>query len=353
VALVATMVLVTGSSSGIGAGIAKLFSLLGANVVVTGRNCSRIESVAQEVEQLSPNKLKPLKVRADLTNQFDVRRLYDTTVNTFGRLDVLINNAGIYPNDNITSPMLIKGWDLVMNTDLRPMVELIQYAVPHLQKTNGSIIDVSSIVGIAPAAAHLSYSTSKAAIVQLTRILALELGPLGIRVNTINPGAIGVQRTVEGFKDAIDVMVARTPIRKLGHALDIAKGAVFLASSDAQFITGANLVIDGGLYGIREQLLRYDDDSDDSDPAKKYSAKFISDGVIGPESTPIKNLLNITQNSMPYFVDRLANTDVMVGELLVTLKPDVVFVDQIIGLPSVVKSGILWVLVCSCNPLYL
>jgi len=106
-------------------------------------------------------------------------------------------------------------------------------------------------------------------------------------------------------------------------------------------------------YGIREQLLRYDDDTGDSDPAKKYSAKLISDGVIGPESTPIKNLLNITQNSMPYFVDRLADTDIMVGELLVTLKPDVVFVDQIIGLPSVVKSGIPWVLVCSCNPLYL
>ncbi|CAG2164655.1 unnamed protein product [Oppiella nova] len=241
------VVLVTGSSAGIGAGVAKLFSLLGANVVVTGRNQSRIDSVAQEAQELSPNKLKPLKVTADLRVSADVKRLYDTTMKTFGRLDVLINNAGIYPMSNISTDNLINQWNDIFNTNVIPMVELVRLAVPALQKSQGSIIDMSSILGIAPAATQLAYSTSKATVLHLTRILALELGPLGIRVNTINPGAIAVERTVVISGKAFDELIPRTPLRRNGHALDIAKGAVFLASSDAQFITGANLVIDGGL----------------------------------------------------------------------------------------------------------
>ncbi|XP_054152556.1 3-oxoacyl-[acyl-carrier-protein] reductase FabG-like [Oppia nitens] len=241
------VVLVTGSNSGIGEGIVKLFALMGANVVITGRNESRIASVAQEVQQLSPKNLRPLAIRADLLVKEDVDKLFDETIKRFGRLDVLVNNAGIFPVDNITDDNLMAHWDLVFNTNLRPSVQLIHKAVPYLIKTNGSIVDISSVAGLRPTAPQLAYSTSKAAIDMFTKILALELGPLGVRVNTVNPGAIVTAAITDGFGQALKFMTSKTPLRRPGYPLDIAKGVVFLASSDAKYITGNNLVIDGGV----------------------------------------------------------------------------------------------------------
>ncbi|CAG2105182.1 unnamed protein product, partial [Medioppia subpectinata] len=241
------VVLVTGSSTGIGEGIAKLFALLGARVVVTGRNVSRIQSVAQDVQQLSPQRLEPLQVVADLKVDADIERLVKTTIDTYGRLDVLVNNAGIYPVDTIRDDIFMPHWDDVFQTNLRPMVKLVNLALPYLQKFKGNVVDISSVAGIDPPATQLAYGTSKATVMQLSRVLALELGPLGVRVNTINPGAVAVQHIVEEFTGALDVVVPQTPLRRYALPLDIAKAAVFLASDDAAFITGTNIVVDGGL----------------------------------------------------------------------------------------------------------
>ncbi|CAG2169625.1 unnamed protein product [Oppiella nova] len=235
------VVLVTGSSSGIGEGIVKLFSILGANVVVTGRKADDVQRVGKEVQELSPKKLKPLEVVGDLTKTEVITTLIANTIKTFGKLDVLVNNAGIYPDTNITQKDLLQVWDQVFNIDLRAVVELIHESVPYLEKTNGTIIDISSILGIAPLSTKLTYSPVKAALDMLTRVLALELGSKGIRVNTLNPGTIQVTKTIDPEYAKI------TPLSRAGQPLDIAKGVVFLASSDASFITGANLVVDGGL----------------------------------------------------------------------------------------------------------
>ncbi|CAG2118103.1 unnamed protein product, partial [Medioppia subpectinata] len=180
------VVVVTGSSSNIGEGIVKLFSILGANVVVCGTTATKVQRVAKEVQELSPLKLKPLEVVGDLTKTSDVNNLIDSTVKTFGKIDVLVNNAALYKLANITQPDLMSVWDQVFAVDLRAVVELIHRSVPHLEKTNGTIIDISAITAIAPIKMlGPTTSSAKAGINMLTEILALELGPNNIRVNTI------------------------------------------------------------------------------------------------------------------------------------------------------------------------
>ncbi|CAG2116452.1 unnamed protein product, partial [Medioppia subpectinata] len=238
-----SVVVVTGSSSGIGEGIVKLFSILGANVVVTGRTAQDVQRVAKEVQELSPLKLKPLEVVGDLTKTSDINNLIDSTVKTFGKIDVLVNNAGLYPTTNITSPDLLSVWDQIFAVDLRAVVELIHRSVPHLEKTNGTIIDISSVLSLAPTKTMLAYSSAKAGLDMLTKILALELGPKGIRVNTINPGTIQNRDTLT----PVEKLSAKyTPLGRVGQPLDIARAVAFLASTDAHFITGANVVVDGG-----------------------------------------------------------------------------------------------------------
>ncbi|XP_054152851.1 uncharacterized short-chain type dehydrogenase/reductase y4vI-like [Oppia nitens] len=240
------VVLTTGSSSGIGAGIAKLFARLGANVVITGRNQTEIQLVANECQQLSPKKTK---VRADVSNSTELQSLLDQTIKRYGRLDVLVNNAGIGTGANITDDKFMSVFDKILSVNLRPYVELSHLSVPYLNKTNGTIISISSIASTVPLKSNLSYSVSKTAIDMMTRVLALELGP-NIRVNTINPGLIdtpilsGDPKIVDEFKKLV---ISRTPLHRLGQPLDIADGVVWLASRSASFITGINLVIDGGV----------------------------------------------------------------------------------------------------------
>jgi len=243
------VVLVTGSSSGIGEGIVKLLSTLGAKVVVTGRKGAEVNRVAKEAQELSPNKLKPLEVVADVTKSDDLNRLLNQTIETFGKLDVLVNNAGISTISPIIDPNFMRAFDQIYAVNLRAYLELVHLSVPYLEKTNGTIIQISSDLSMHPMAGAVSYVSSKAAVDMATRVLALELGP-NIRVNTINPGYILTNLTSdlgpEAEKALADSISKATPLKRLGTVLDIAKGVAFLASSDASFMTGANLLIDGG-----------------------------------------------------------------------------------------------------------
>ncbi|CAG2113148.1 unnamed protein product, partial [Medioppia subpectinata] len=178
------VVLTTGSSSGIGEGIVKLFAILGAHVVVTGRNQTEIDIVAKEVQQLSPHQLKPLKIKADLTKTSEMQFLLHETIKTYGKLDVLVNNAGIGSMAQLMDKDFMKSYDSVFSIDLRAVVELNRLAVPYLNQTNGTIIHISSMCTHAPTNYGLDYSMAKEAMNMMTRVMAMELGPF-IRVNTL------------------------------------------------------------------------------------------------------------------------------------------------------------------------
>ncbi|CAG2176565.1 unnamed protein product, partial [Oppiella nova] len=248
--LTGKVVLVTGSSSGIGEQIVKLFSALGASVVVTGINDTDIQRVVQETQELSPHKLKPLGVTADLTKMAELDHLLDETIKTFGKLDVLVNNAGLYLLASIADKRFLDIFDEFEKVDTRAALQLIQNAIPYLGRTNGTIINVSSVLTERPQKSMLAYEMAKQALELSTEILSLELAPQGIRANTISQGA--VQSHPLNQTDPIAVArynnsVSHTPLARIGVPIDIAKGVVFLASSDADFITGHNLVVDGGI----------------------------------------------------------------------------------------------------------
>jgi len=246
------VVVITGSSAGIGAATAVLFSKSGAQVVVTGRNAQNVSQVAQECKKVSPKGLIALEVVADLTKEVDSKRLIDSTISKFGKLDILVNNAGAAVPSPIKDPSIIDSYDKIMNLNVRSVVYLTHLAVEHLERTKGVIINISSVSGLKPTPANSVYCMSKSALDMFTKCLALELGPKGVRVNTINPGLIKTDfRIAFGFsRESEDELVERTaktaPLCRAGEPEDIANAILYLASDNSSFITGINLVSDGG-----------------------------------------------------------------------------------------------------------
>ena len=179
------VVVITGASSGIGAQTARDFSKLGASLVLIGRNLENLQKVAGECEQ-SDN---VLTVQADITIEDDVKRIIDEAVKKFSRIDVLVNNAGVLETGSIENTNLDQ-YDRVMGTNMRSIYHLTMLAVPHLIKTEGSIVNVSSVNGIRSFPGVLAYNISKAAVDQFTRCVALELAPKKVRVNSVNPGKL-------------------------------------------------------------------------------------------------------------------------------------------------------------------
>src|SRR6516165_8239757 len=237
---------VTGASKGIGAGIAKAFGKEGANVVVNyARDKEDAEKVAAAIEKAGG---KAITVQADVSRQADVDRLFEVAKKTFGTVDVLVNNAGVYefaPIDEVTEASYRRMFDLnVLGTVLST-----QAAVKSMNGNGGSIINVSSVVALTPVPSGSIYSATKGAVDVITRALAQELGPRKIRVNSLSPGLVETEGTraagtSEGnFKE---IAVARTPLGRVGKVDDIAKVAVFLASDDSGWITGEVLPVGGG-----------------------------------------------------------------------------------------------------------
>lgn len=176
------VVLVTGASSGIGADAARHLAKLGAKVAIVGRNEKRLNTVAEEIKNLGL--VTPLAIVADVTE--DAERIVDETIEQFGKLDVLINNAGIVIQDNVVQ-VNISEFDRIFDTNVRSAIKLTKLCVPHLEKTKGNVVNVSSVAGLKAFQNIMSYCISKAALDQFTKCTALDLAPKGIRVNSINP----------------------------------------------------------------------------------------------------------------------------------------------------------------------
>jgi 3-oxoacyl-[acyl-carrier protein] reductase len=244
--LTGKVAVVTGASKGIGAAIAKHLGQEGAAVVVNyASNKARADKVVAEITGKGG---RALAVQADVSKPADIRRLFAEAKNAFGRLDVLVNNAGIYefaPLEDITPEHFHKQFNL----NVLGLLLATQEAVKLIGPTGGSIINVSSIVGPMPVKQGSVYSATKAAVDAVTIALSQELGPRNIRVNSLNPGMVETEGLhAAGFADSDlrRIMESQTPLGRIGQPEDIARAAVFFASDDAAWVTGQTLILAGG-----------------------------------------------------------------------------------------------------------
>lgn len=240
------IILITGAASGIGAHAAIYLSQLGASVVLVDRHALKLSSVANKIRQ---SKLpEPLEIVADVTE--DTARIIDETINRFGKLDVLINNAAIAYNTEILGTL--DAFDHLMNNNVRSVLALTKLAVPHLERTKGNVINVSSIFSSVIVKNLTIYSMSKAVVDQFTKCAAVELAPKGIRVNSLRPGYIRTPIWYAFQSNPLEIerffdRVCRTqPIGRVGEVEDTSNAIAFLASDRASFITGHLLSVDGG-----------------------------------------------------------------------------------------------------------
>jgi len=238
---------VTGASKGIGAEIAKQLAAEGASVVVN--YASSKEGADRVVGEITKKGGKAVAVQGDVAKQADIERVLAETKKSYGRLDVLVNNAGVYefsPIENVT----IEHYRKLYDTNVLGLLSASREAAKYFGKDGGSIVNVSSLVSQASIPNASAYSGTKGAVDAITRSLSAELGPRKIRVNSINPGMViteGVKTAGFEGTDFQKDIEKRTPLGRIGQPEDIAPAAVFFASGDSAWITGETLVIAGGL----------------------------------------------------------------------------------------------------------
>jgi NAD(P)-dependent dehydrogenase (short-subunit alcohol dehydrogenase family) len=238
--------LVTGSTRGIGRAIAHAMARRGAHVVVSSESAA---DTAQVSAALSAEGLAVTGIACDVTDSAAQSALVDGAMRVDGRLDVLVCNAGITGRPGPIADMDFTDYDRVMNLNLRSMVELTQLALPHIAaNAGGSVILISSISGLRGNSAINAYALAKAGVAQLARNLAVEWGPRGVRVNAISPGFIRTElsRPLLENQEFMARRIQMTPLRRAGEVEEVAGAAVFLASPAGAFVTGHNLVVDGG-----------------------------------------------------------------------------------------------------------
>lgn len=235
--------LITGAGSGIGEATARALAAAGADLSIVGRRREPLSALADEVAG------KTLVIQADLATSEGVRKAISETIATYGRLDILVNAAGILSTGTIETTT-IEAWDALMNINLRSVFELMHTAIPYLINTRGQIINVSSITGLRSFPGVLAYCVSKAALDQLTRCAALELADRGVRVNAVNPGVVLTQlhrnsgMDEQSYQAFLDRSRHTHPLGRVGRPEEVADLILFLAK--AEWITGATYAIDGG-----------------------------------------------------------------------------------------------------------
>ncbi|XP_021183753.3 3-oxoacyl-[acyl-carrier-protein] reductase FabG [Helicoverpa armigera] len=237
------VVLITGGSAGIGATTAEFFAKEGASVAIVGRNEAKLNAVAQRCQKLG---VPTLSIKADVAKDEEADTIVKKTIDKFGRLDVLVNNAGILREANILSDKFLSTYDEVMNVNMRGTIRITHFAAPHLIKTKGNIVNVSSIAGKCTARPNnIAYRTSKAAMTHFTRCVALEMAPHGVRVNSVSPGPVKTD-IFDGLEVTEDALTNMTALHRLSETSEIADMIVYVASDKAKGTTGSDYVVDNG-----------------------------------------------------------------------------------------------------------
>lgn len=238
--------LITGAARGQGECEAKLFSAEGATVVVADILCNLGQKVAQDISSRGGT---ATFVKLDVSSENDWKLAIQHTLDRFGILDILVNNASIYRTTTIENTSM-EEWDDVISTNARGAFLGTKYVIPAMRKTNGgSIINICSTTGIVGSNRGGAYGASKAAVRILTKHAAIQHASEGIRVNSISPGSIDTEMIAEniGTPQGRAASIKKIPTGRIGTAEDVAYGALFLASDESSFITGSDLLIDGGM----------------------------------------------------------------------------------------------------------
>lgn len=235
--------IITGAANGMGAAEARLFAKEGAKVVATDLNEEKLNEVVVDVKAAGG---EITGIKQNVASEEEWKAVVAKTVELYGKVDVLVNNAGVAMSKNFAT-MEMDEWNWVMDINLNGCVLGMKYAIPEMQKVGGgSVINISSIGGIVGMAGSSPYTAAKGALRSLSKSAAVEYGKDKIRVNSVHPGIIVTPMTAPSMEDAMPYYKMHTQLPYFGNPEDVAHGVVFLASDESRFMTGAELVIDGG-----------------------------------------------------------------------------------------------------------
>ena len=253
--LVGQTAIVTGANSGIGRAIALALGHAGADVIVN--YVSREEAALRVVEEIGRCGARAIAVRADVSREADVQAMFARALDEFGTLDIVVNNAGLQ-KDAPFEELTVEAWDQVMNVNLKGQFLCAREAVRiykrqgvrrDISRAAGKILCVSSVHDIIPWAGHVNYAASKGGVMMMMKSIAQEVAPYRIRVNSIAPGAVRTPINMEAWasRDAYNDLMRLIPYKRIGEPVEIGRVAVWLASDESDYITGATIYVDGGM----------------------------------------------------------------------------------------------------------
>ncbi len=240
--------LITGGTAGIGKAIAMLYVAQGADVAILGTNRERAEQTIREMDALKKDPAQKIcYFLADVSKSKEVEEIVEKLLKDWGKVDILVNNAGI-TRDGLLMKMSEEDWDAVLNTNLKSVYNTCKaLSRPMMKARGGTIINISSVIGLTGNAGQANYAASKSGMIGFTQSLAKELASRGVRANCIAPGYIETQMTESLPPPVKEAILAKIPLSRIGQPMDVAHAALFLAADASAYITGQVLTVDGGM----------------------------------------------------------------------------------------------------------